>query len=101
MPDLGKVRRGVNMRLSDIHRAPPRQHLGRTEPEYEIHKSQGIWFLVDCKTNDTMVTRREDPLYRSKETMVMVQEDQAEEPWSSYVGLYTVVEGFKAPPECK
>ena len=30
--------------------------------------------------------------------MVMVQEDQAEEPWSSYVGLYTVVEGFKAPP---
>ena len=59
------------------------------------------WFLVDCKTNDTMVTQRGDPLYRSEETMVMVQEDQAEEPWSLYVGLYTVVEGFKAPPERK
>ena len=32
---------------------------------------------------------------------VMIQEDQAEEPRSLYVGLYTVVEGFKAPPECK
>ena len=61
----------------------------------------GIEFPVDCKTNDTRVTQRGDPLYRSEETMVMVQEDQAEEPWSSYVGLYTVVEGFKAPPECK
>ena len=59
------------------------------------------WFLVDCKTNDTKVTRRGNPLYRSGKTMVMVQEDQAEEPWSLYVGLYTVVEGFKAPPECK
>ena len=29
----------------------------------------------------------------------MVQEDQAEEPWFLYVGLYTVDEGFKAPPE--
>ena len=48
-----------------------------------------------------MVTLRGDPLYRSEEAMVMVQEDQAEEPWSLYVGLYTVVEGFKAPPECK
>ena len=59
------------------------------------------WFLVDCKTNDTTVTRRGDPLYRSEETMVMVQEDQAEEPWPLYVGLYTVVEGFKTPPERK
>ena len=31
----------------------------------------------------------------------MVQEDQAKESWSSYVGLYTIDEGFKAPPECK
>ena len=31
----------------------------------------------------------------------MVQEDQAEKPWSLYVGLYTVDEGFKAPPEHK
>ena len=48
-----------------------------------------------------MVTQRGDPLYGDEETMVMVQEDQAEEPWSLYVGLYTVVKGFKAPPECK
>ena len=48
-----------------------------------------------------MVTLRGDPLYRSEEAVVMVQEDQAEKPWSLYVGLYTVVEGFKAPPECK
>ena len=60
-----------------------------------------IQFLVDCKTDDTMVTQRGDPLYRSEETTVMVQEDQAEEPWSLYVGLYTAVEGFKAPPERK
>ena len=46
-----------------------------------------------------MVTRRGDPLYRSFETMVMVQEDQAGEPWSSYYNLYTIDEGFKAPPE--
>ena len=65
---------------------------------YTSHKAG---FLVDCKTNGTMVTRREGPLYRSEETMVMFQEDQAEEPWSVYIGLYTVVEGFKAPPECK
>ena len=31
----------------------------------------------------------------------MVQEDQAEKPWSLYVGLYTVNEGFKAPPKRK
>ena len=36
------------------------------------------------------------PLYRV--VRVMVQEDQAEEPWSSYNDLYTSVEGFKAPP---
>ena len=33
--------------------------------------------------------------------MVMVQEDQAEKPWSLYAGLYTVDKGFKAPPERK
>ena len=31
--------------------------------------------------------------------MVMVQEDQAKEPWPLYLGLYTVVEGFQAPPK--
>ena len=46
------------------------------------------------------VTLRANPCIE-REEMVMVQEDQAKEPWSSYVGLYTVVEGFKAPPECK
>ena len=46
-----------------------------------------------------MVTQRGDPLYRSEETMVMVQEDQAGELWSFDYDLYTVDEGFKAPPE--
>ena len=46
------------------------------------------------------VTLRADPCIERRGT-VMVQEDQAREPWSLYVGLYTVVEGFKAPPECK
>ena len=60
-----------------------------------------VRFLVDCKTDDTMVTQRGDPLYRSEETMVMVQEDQAGVLRSSYYDLYTVDEGFKAPPECR
>ena len=65
---------------------------------YTSHKDS-----VPCRLQDK---RRDghtkgDPLYRSEETTVMVQEDQAEEPWSLYVGLYTVVEGFKAPPERK
>ena len=46
------------------------------------------------------VTLRANPCIE-REGMVMIQEDQAKEPWSLYVGLYTVVEGFKAPPECK
>ena len=46
------------------------------------------------------VTLRANPCIK-RGRMVMVQEDQAKEPWSLYVGLYTVVEGFKAPPECK
>ena len=59
--------------------------------------------LVPCRLQDRRHDghTKGDPLYRSEETMVMVQEDQAEEPWSLYVGLYTVVEGFKAPPEYK
>ena len=101
MPDLGRERRGVDTGLSNIHRASRRQHLGRTEPGLRGTRVTRAWFLVDCKTDDTMVTLRGGPLYRSEETMMMVQEDQAEEPWSLYVGLYTVVEGFKAPPECK
>ena len=46
------------------------------------------------------VTLRANPCIEREET-VMIQEDQAKEPWSLYVGLYTVAEGFKAPPECK
>ena len=46
------------------------------------------------------VTLRANPCIERGE-LVMVQEDQAKEPWSLYIGLYTVVEGFKAPPECK
>ena len=45
MPDLGKVRRGVNAGLSDIHRALLIRHLGRIEPEYGRHKSQGFGSL--------------------------------------------------------
>ena len=46
------------------------------------------------------VTLRANPCIERERT-VMVQEDQAKEPWSLYVGLYTVVEGFKAPPKRK
>ena len=95
------MRRGVNTELSDIHRASLRQHLGRTEPEYGTHKSQGFGSLWTARLTTRGSHEGRDPLYRSEETMVMVQEDQAEEPWSLYVGLYTVVEGFKAPPERK
>ena len=31
--------------------------------------------------------------------MVMVQEDQAGEPWSLYTSIYTFAKGFKAPLE--
>ena len=101
MPDLGKVRRGVNTGLSDIHRAFAQTTPGQDRTWVRSTQVTRAWFLVDCKTNDAMVTLRGDPLYRSRETTVMVQEDQAKELWSLYVGLYTVVEGFKAPPERK
>src|ERR1700761_647581 len=97
MPDLGKILHGVNLELSDIHRASPRQHLGRTEPGYKLdtsHKGSGH---LDCKINDAR-SHEGRISCREKGTMVMVQEDQAREPWSLCVGLYTVDEGFKAPP---
>ena len=64
-----------------------------------MHKLQGKR-LLELQDKRREVTLRADPCIEREET-VMVQEDQAKEPWSLYVGLYTVAEGFKAPPECK
>ena len=64
-----------------------------------MHELQGRRPL-ELQDKRREVTLRADPCIE-REEMVMVQEDQAKEPWSLYVGLYTVVEGFKAPPECK
>ena len=62
-----------------------------------MHESQGQRPLGLYRRTTQGHTKGE-PLYRRKGKMVMVQEDQAGEPWSSDVGLYTVDEGFKAPP---
>ena len=64
-----------------------------------VHKLQGKRPL-ELQDKRREVTLRANPCIE-RGGMMMVQEDQAEEPWSLYVGLYTVVEGFKAPPECK
>ena len=61
-----------------------------------IHELQGRRPL-ELQDERHEVTLRANPCIEQGKT-VMVQEDQAEEPWSLYVGLYTVVEGFKAPP---
>jgi len=71
------------------------QNLGTTE-----HKSQG-WLPLGLQDKRLRVTLREDPLYRGRRNAVIVQEDQAEEPWSLYIGLYTIFKGFKAPPESR
>ena len=64
-----------------------------------MHELQGRRPL-ELQDKRHKVTLRENPCIE-RGRMVMVQEDQAEELWSLYVGLYTVVEGFKAPPERK
>ena len=86
------------MGLSYIHRASligtwAGQNL---DAIYTSHKG-----LVPCRLQDERheVTLREGSLVEERETTAIVQEDQAGEPWSLYVGLYTIDEGFKAPPE--
>ena len=81
MPDLGKVFVGSmwDLAISTGLRLDSTWAGQNLSISAQVTRS---WFLVDCKTNDTMVTQRGDPLYRSEEAMVMVQEDQAEEPWS-------------------
>ena len=61
-----------------------------------IHELQGNRPL-ELQDKRHEVTLRANPCIE-RGRLVMIQEDQAEEPWSSYVGLYTVAEGFKAPP---
>ena len=71
--------------LAEFHRAPPistwaGQNLGSTS--LKTTQVQGL------QERQLKVTLREG-FPSIEETMVMVQEDQAGEPWSSYVGLYT------------
>ena len=64
-----------------------------------VHKLQGR-LPLELQDKRHEVTLRANPCIERRE-VVMIQEDQAKELWSLYVGLYTVVEGFEAPPECK
>ena len=59
------------------------KHLGRTEPvTVDWNTSYKERCLLNCKTNDSKSHKGKIPLYRTRR--VIVQEDQAEEPWSSY-----------------
>ena len=73
------------MGLNKVPQGFAYKHLGRTEPGYTSHKTTQVQGLQDERRK---VTLREQ-IPSIEETMVMVQEDQARESWSSYVGLYT------------
>ena len=101
MPDLGKYFTGSLWDLTistglcfDSTWAGQNLYTSNTWME---HKLQGIGTTWTARLTTQSHTKGE-PLYRREEKMVMVQEDQAREPWSLYIGLYTVVKGFKAPP---
>ena len=59
--------------------------LDRTESGCTSHKTTKVQGLQEQRHKVTL----RDRLPSIDEEMVMIQEDQAEEPWSSYVGLYT------------
>ena len=76
---------GITLGLSLVPQGFAYKHLGRTEPGYTSHKTTQVQGLQEQQHEVTL--REEIPSTDDK--MVMVQEDQAREPWSSYVGLYT------------
>ena len=79
--------------LTKFHRASPYEHLGRTEPGYTSHKTTQVQGLQEQQHK---VSLRE-PIPSIEEEMVMIQEDQAREPWSSYNRLYTKGVALKLP----
>ena len=52
-------------------------------------------FYPTANASDEVERERERELLRNR---VVIQKDQAEEPWSSTSGLYASEEGFEAPP---
>ena len=79
--------------LADIHRASPLEHLGKTEYGYTSHKTTQVQGLQDEQHKVTL----RDRIPSIDEKTVMVQEDQAREPWSSYNMLYTREVALKLP----
>ncbi len=51
-------------------------------------------FCLTANALDEVERERE----RASENRVVIQKDQAEEPWSTTSGLYTGEEGFEVPP---
>ena len=71
--------------LAKFHRASLYKHLGRTEPGYTSHKTTQVQGLQEQQHKVTL----RDGIPSIEERMVMVQEDQAREPWSLHASLYT------------
>ena len=83
MPDLGKNFVGSLMGLSRYPQGFANKHLGRTEPvAIDWNTSYQGRHHLNCKTNDSRSHKGKVPLYRVRR--VIVQEDQAGEPWSLY-----------------
>ena len=82
---LGQDLRGVNTGLGWTPQGFAYKHLGRTEPGYTSHKTTQVQGLQELRHEVTL--RDEFPSIDGK--TVMVQEDQAGEPWSSDIGIYT------------
>ena len=83
MPDLGKNFCGITVGLSGYPQGFANEHLGRTEPvAIDWNTSYKGRLHLNCKTNDSRSHEGKVPLYRARR--VIVQEDQAREPWSLY-----------------
>ena len=83
MPDFGKNFVGSLVGLSGYPQGFANKHLGRAEPvAIDWNTSYKGRCHLYCKTNNSKSHKGKIPLYRARR--VVVQEDQAGEPWSSY-----------------
>ena len=57
------------------------------------------WILLGTTRDEREREREREAHLGFREQMVIVQEDQAGEPWSSTCATYTNTRSFKAPPE--